>query len=94
MHLDIHYEPFFIDERPLCIWDYDLPACNRSFLKGIDPKYFDHLVSTNEAELDGNNNQYAATLLRTAYTHALETLFALLGASVQAPNAMAAWMTM
>jgi len=42
--------------------------------------------------IEGENAQRAAIALRMAYHHGIETLFSLLGASVQAPGAVVAWL--
>lgn len=57
-----------------------------SFLGKLKPLLL-HFMSESTEEPD----QHAASLLRATYSHALETLFALLVATVQAPRAPFAW---
>jgi hypothetical protein len=84
--------PFVINERPLCLWEGNLETQNLRFLEGIRPAYFDHAAMTSAKQLDGEERYLAAMSLRLTYSHALETLFALLGTTVQAPSAPAGWM--
>jgi hypothetical protein len=89
---EIEYYPFLLGDKAFCVWDLDIAASNRMFLSGVDPGYFEYLVTVNEPMLETERRQNAATALRAGYTHGLETLFALLGAMFHAPNAPAAWM--
>ncbi len=88
---DIQYCPFVVDETPYCLWDDDLARLNMEYLKQIDPMYFSQIAQTLAPLLDGESKQYAATILRSTYSHGLETLFAMLGAFVQAPDCPAGW---
>ncbi|MEA2573141.1 MAG: hypothetical protein QOH93_439 [Chloroflexia bacterium] len=85
--------PFMIDETPYCVWGLDLAQIDLAFLNTLNAAYFDHIASIHGPLLEGDEAQYAATALRIAYSHALETLFALLAASIQAPHCIVAWMT-
>jgi hypothetical protein len=58
------------------------------FIDGIDTDYYDFLCRT---YLDCEDKKRASIALRSAYLHALETFFSLLGATVQAPQAAYAW---
>lgn len=86
-----------IGKRPLSVWDVDLGYKNQRFLSSVDPSYFNYLSQihsqpTNDQELrTDRQNQHSALALRTAYSQALETLFALLFASIQAPHCIPAW---
>ena len=87
-----------VGERPLSIWGVDLGANNQKFLSSLDPSYFHylirvHLQSSNQELPTDNQSQHSALALRTAYSQALETLFALLFASVQAPHCVPAWIS-
>lgn len=82
---------FAARDEPYTVVDFDLRERNRRFLAGIDPGYFEYLVSAHAGNLVGENQQRAAIALRTAYHHGIETLFTLLGAYIQAPLAVAAW---
>ena len=89
---DINYIPFVIDETPYCIWRSELDRRNLEFIQQIDPQYFDYIAKTHAAFLDENEQQHAAISLRTEYYHSLETLFALICATVQAPTCIFGWL--
>ena len=80
-----------IDKRPITIWDWELEKKNIEFLDGIDPNYFFYIAEQNISELEGENKHRAAITIRLSYSHALETLFALIGAAVQAPQCPLGW---
>lgn len=82
---------FSVLDDPHVVVDHDLARRNRRFLAGIDPGYFAYVLSVHDAQLRGSEQQRAAIALRTAYHHGVETLFTLLGAYIQAPMAVAAW---
>lgn len=84
--------PLVIDTTPLCFWDYDHANTQLQLLNNIDPFYFDYLCRMHEEHLSGEDNLYAAVGLRITYSHALESLFALIGAAVQAPECPAGWL--
>src|SRR2546423_1277146 len=85
---------FMIDERAVVfVRDHD---ANRHFLSGIDAKYWNYqaIVHGNMLESpDAAERQRAAAGLRIAYGQGLETLFALIGATVQVPLYPLGWMT-
>jgi hypothetical protein len=85
---------FYLGKRPQCIWGADIRETNIGFLNGIDASYFSYIANENlsKLSLDNKVRQYAAVSLRVAYTHSLETLFALICSSIQAPAGVAAWM--
>lgn len=95
--LDLQYCFFVVDERPLCVWDTDIHRKNTQFLDGIDASYFEYLCQIHGPLIDDETGtttreeQHAALALRTAYSQALETLFALIFASIQAPWCVPAW---
>lgn len=82
---------YAVDRTAFCYWDRDLPASTEQFLAGIDSNYFCYLALHHVEQLAGDDGQRAAISLRLAYHHSIETLFSLLGAMVQAPNAPQAW---
>ena len=82
---------FAVDETPYCFWDLDVHGKNLEFINKIDPKYFEHIADLHGELLEGDQKQYAAAALRVAYSHGLETLFALLCAAVQAPDCVIGW---
>lgn len=81
-----------VGTRPAYFWSWELRQLQTEFLEGIDPSYFSYQAEIHESELSGPNAQRAAVSIRSCYSHALETLFAVLGACIQAPYIPAAWM--
>ncbi len=79
---------FVVNKEPYCIWELDVAERNREFLSGIDPEYFSYLA---DIHLNADDEKRAALALRSAFHHALETLFSLIGAYVQAPDCAYAW---
>lgn len=77
-----------VNEEPYCIWDVNIPARNEEFLKGIDVDYFQYL---NAIYQNSDDKKRASIALRAALHHATETLFSLIGALLQAPKAVYAW---
>ena len=82
---------FAVNETPYCFWDPNVHGTNLEFINKIDPKYFEHIAGLHGDLLEGDQKQYAAAALRVAYSHGLETLFALLCAVVQAPDCVIGW---
>jgi hypothetical protein len=82
---------FAVLDDPYCVVEFDLLDINRRFLRNIDAAYFSYLATVHAERLDGDDRHRAAIALRTAYHHGIETLLTLLGAYVQAPLAVAAW---
>lgn len=86
---------FAAGEDPYCVWDWDLRDRNIQYLKSFDPHYFDYMARTNAAHLgaeDTGERRRAATAIRAAYHHGLECFFALLFATLQAPDCIVGWM--
>ena len=80
-------------KRGYCVWDYDYPEKNLRFIRQIDPTYYDYLLSAYCRGLkQKKNSQRSALALRAAYYHSLETFFSLLGAALQAPRCIPAWL--
>lgn len=88
----LSWASFAIDVTPRCMWGIELPEQNQRFLEGIDPSFFTYSSEAHLAALEGPSRQHAAMAIRLVYGHAVETLFALLGAAVQAPNCPLGWM--
>jgi hypothetical protein len=89
--------PFVVDTKPYCLWDREIWKRNIDFLDMIDPDYFNYLAEVNfnlinNAETDNKKKQHAAILLRNSYSQALEALFALIGATIQAPDCILGWL--
>lgn len=77
--------------HPWCVWEWDMPERNLRFLESIDPEYFTYVATLNSEHLKGEDAKRAAVAIRTAYHHSLETLFTLLGATLQAPDCVVGW---
>jgi hypothetical protein len=83
---------FAIDESPYCVWGIDLREQNLEYISSLNPRYFEYVVNANIELLKGEERQFAAIAIRSAYSQALETLFALIGATIQAPDCIVGWM--
>ncbi len=96
--IDLQYLFFFVGSRPLCLWETDIFYKNHRFIDSIDPGYFEYLCDIHSKSINDKENltnqgvQHAALALRTAYSQSIETLFALIFASIQAPWCVPAWM--
>lgn len=82
---------FVVDERPLAAWSLSLADDNDRFLQGLQPDFFSAHIEEKTRAINSDSDQTAALHLRLLYGHALETLFALVGAAVQAPECAAPW---
>jgi hypothetical protein len=88
---EIQHARFAVNETPYCLWDSDFQKSNLDFINSIDPRYFEHIANLHRQFLEGKEKQYAAVALRIAYSHGLESLFALLCATAQAPDCIVGW---
>jgi len=79
---------FKVDETSYCLWDVDIKNRNKEFLNSFDPDYFIFLFETLN---NTDNDQYASIGIRTTLYQAIETLFSLIGAYLQAPYSCYAW---
>ena len=77
--------------RPWCVWEWDLRDRNLRFLERLDHEYFEYVIRRHIDKLEGDDARRAAVAIRVTYHHALETLFTLLAAAVQAPDCVVAW---
>jgi hypothetical protein len=94
--LDLQYRFILVGERPLCVWGTDIKSLALEFLDNLDATYFEYIANTHSQYITEDKprekeSQFAALAIRTAYSQALETLFALLCAAVQAPYCIHAW---
>lgn len=87
----MQFSRFATDVKPWCVWDWDLKEQTTTFLKTFDATYFEYLANLHTERLEGGDARHAATAIRTTNCHAMETLFALLGAIVQAPDCVPGW---
>lgn len=88
---------FCVDEKPFCVFDHEFDRINKDYLESINPDYYRFISTHFEQILNDENSseeiiQFAAISLRVNYGHALETLFALIFATLQAPNFIVGWM--
>src|SRR6185503_532291 len=83
---------FAIDTRPCCLWDQEIRRVDSDFIDSIDPRFFEQIANIHGQLLEGDERQYAATALRITYSHALESLFAILSATIQAPDCISGWL--
>lgn len=89
----MQYSKFAVDEAPFCVWEWDLHERNLALINSIDPTYFAYLANVHGQGLETDDQrQHAALSLRTAYSHGLETLFALLFSAIQAPDCVIGWL--
>lgn len=82
---------FAVAESPYCCWDFDHEARTLEFLHGVDPDYFGTVASLLAAQLATDDVMAISIMLRVAYHQGVETLMSLLGATLQAPLAVPAW---
>lgn len=82
----------YVGRRPQVTWRAEMDQQNLSFLRGIDAHYFGHIADTHALLLETKSKHYAAAAIRVAYGQALETLMALIGATLQAPGCPSGWM--
>lgn len=80
---------FVVNNEPYCIWEANIRHRNLEFIDGIDDEYFDYVLDTN---IKADDEKRASISLRMAFHHSLETMFSLLGAYVQAPYCVYAWL--
>jgi hypothetical protein len=79
---------FGVNDTPYCLWEADLAARTHFFLDGIDPDYFDYVLQTH---LNAEDEKRTLVAIKLSLHHAIETMFSLLGALVQAPDCPYAW---
>lgn len=79
---------FLVNDEPYCLWELDIPMKNREFLDGFDPDYFDYIL---RLHINSDDCKRASVALSVCLHHALETMFSLIGAYIQAPDCAYAW---
>lgn len=91
---------FYVNETPHRVYlpwrgDRRIPwSANEFFLDGLDPGYYHFMAELMKPGLEGEKKATAAMAIRSLYLQSLETFFALLFGSVQAPEAVFAWMNL
>ena len=89
----MQHRKFAVNSSPFCAWGWDLQKLNLECINSIDPGYFEYLASIpSEALKTDDHKQHAALSLRAAYSHGLETFFAVLFAAIQAPDCVFGWL--
>ncbi len=79
-------------EEPHVFWGHNLDYENLESLKSIDADYFRYHADLHVEQLTTDAAQHAAIALRTVYSQAVEALFALVGAFIQAPHFALGWL--
>lgn len=87
-----HGLPIVVYDRPMVFWNSDHRRTQFEALERIDTRYFRYLAGLHGEELEDPDSTYAGVVLRMTYSHAMECLFALIGASLQAPRVPAGWL--
>jgi hypothetical protein len=87
----MQFSKFVVDEDAFCVWDTDIQRQNLDFLRGFDADFFRYVATTHLETLASSEHQ-AAQALRLFYGQALETMFALIFAGVQAPDCVLGWL--
>jgi hypothetical protein len=82
----------FVNDRPHRVWIEDSHFRNQDLTSGFDPYYFSYLAEVIRPELNGKSGEKAALGIRTIYGLAVEAFFSMLFATLQAPQAPAAWL--
>lgn len=84
---------FCIGKRPFAVWGRDLAERNVQFLNSYDVRQFEYLAAVHIAQIAQENAQQATTALRIGYGLAQEALLSLIGAALQAPHFVFAWLS-
>lgn len=88
----LYYRRFAIDEEPHCVWGWDLPDRNTEFIEGLDAEVLATVGAKLTADVSEDDAQCNATMLRILYGISLESFFALLCATIQAPDCIFGWL--
>ena len=78
-------------DNAFCCWDYDHRVRTLEFLDGLDPGYFATMATLLGGQLESDDSLAVSVTLRVLYVQAIEAVLAMLGATVQAPEAVPAW---
>jgi hypothetical protein len=89
---------FAVLDRPVCVWDPLLDDTNLRFLRGLDAGFFLHQAKLMSPSGDSTSDEDSADLrnalaLRISFGMALEALFAVIGAVIQAPECVFGWLS-
>lgn len=87
----IFYSKFAVHKTPYCVWDWNLRQREAEFIDYFDPGYLEFVADVFSQLLKDDIERHSAMALRTYYSQALETLFALLCAFAQAHDCISGW---
>lgn len=87
---DIKSPIFCVFHDPYCLWDQDYIERNKEFVAGIDVEHFEFILNK---FIDDEDEMRSSIIIKTTLHHAVETMFTLMGAYVQAPDVAYAWVT-
>jgi hypothetical protein len=92
--LELNYVVLMVGDKPYCYWSNEnVIQRNLQFLNDINPAFFMYQAQSNLKLYNYKKyKQDAALAIRIAFSHGLETLFSLIGAAIQAPFCVQAWM--
>lgn len=100
-NVQVEYAKFAVLDRPACVWNSPVAETGAKFLAGVDPLFFAyqsrvHASILAEAEQSGDTSTAlrASLALRLAHGAALEFLFAMVGAVMQAPHCVFGWLNL
>ena len=82
----------FVNQQPYRVWLGASHFQSRDLISGFDPFYFSHMAELMRSGLSGEAEERTSLGIRTIYGLAVEAFFALLFATLQAPQAPAAWL--
>lgn len=88
--------PFMVHETPYYLIGDDIIKLNLRFLEDFQPEYFyetsKSLFSSIQNSDNRTENNYLASQIKTLYSQAVETFFAYLFGSLQAPLCIVGWL--
>ncbi|MCP4970138.1 MAG: hypothetical protein GY932_06035 [Arcobacter sp.] len=93
----MEYYHFCVNEKPFCIYEDHQIANNAEYIKRISPKYYEFVNEQNyniiqDEDSKKDSKQLSAISTRILYAQVLETLFALIYSTIQAPACIHGWM--
>jgi len=97
MTKNLHATGIYVNEKSYAFWGTQLKEQNRDCIATIEPDLWKNLFNTAVAPFAEENREKqvlvaSATAARIQYGFALETLFALLFAAIQAPHCVIGWL--
>lgn len=83
--------PFAVADAVYCGWEFDHAGRTLEYLEGFDPRYFVKVAAMLAERIESEDASAASVALRVLYHQGIETLMLLLGAAVQGPTVVPAW---